>query len=193
MATGPGYGSCRSRASSRRSGGRRGLALLLDLGSLAAELAQVVELRAPHVTAAVDLDLRDVRRVHREGALHADAEGDLAHGEGLPDATALPADDDALEDLDPLAGALDDSNVDLQRVARPEVRDVGAQRLGVQCIQGVHRCIRPRVVRAPKAWLSEPLLVNLGESTWIAPRRHPAATTEQVCHETFPQPNRGSV
>src|SRR6201999_3694829 len=42
-------------------------------------------------------------------------------------------------------------------------------------------------------WLSEPLLVNLGESTWIAPRRHPAATTEQGCHETFPQPNRGSV
>src|SRR5688500_12915358 len=45
------------------SGGRRGLAtlaLLLDLGGLAAELAQVVELGATHVTTAGDLDLGDV-------------------------------------------------------------------------------------------------------------------------------------
>ena len=79
---------------------RRGLALLLDLGLLAAQVAQVVQLGAAHVTAGHDLDLLDDRGVHREGALDADAEADLADGEGLAEAAALAADDDALEDLD---------------------------------------------------------------------------------------------
>ena len=63
-----------------------GLATFLDLGGLAAQVAQVVELRAPHVTAGDDLDLVEDRRVQREGALDADAEGDLADGEGPADA-----------------------------------------------------------------------------------------------------------
>src|SRR5690242_2385703 len=79
------------------------LALLLDLGRLAAQVTQVVELRSADVTARDDLDLGDDRRVHREGALDTDAEADLADREGLPDAAALPADHHALEDLDALA------------------------------------------------------------------------------------------
>src|SRR5215218_2999734 len=53
---------------------RDGVALLLDLGGLAAQLAEVVQLRAADVTAGDDLDLLDDRGVYREGALHAHAE-----------------------------------------------------------------------------------------------------------------------
>ena len=62
------------------------VATFLDLGGLAAQVAQVVELRAAHVTAGDDLDLLEDRAVQREGALDADAERDLADREGTPDA-----------------------------------------------------------------------------------------------------------
>src|SRR3954469_6687307 len=83
------------------------LALLLDLGGLAAQLAEVVQLRPADVAAGDDLDLLDDRGVHREGPLDAHAEAHLAHGEGLADAAALAADHHALEDLDARAVALD--------------------------------------------------------------------------------------
>src|SRR3954467_4369352 len=117
---------------------RDDVALLLDLGGLAAQLAEVVQLGAADVTAGHDLDLLDDRGVHREGALDADAEADLADGEGLADAAALTADDDALEDLDARAVALDHADVDLHGVPGAEVGDVVAQRVGVECVQGVH-------------------------------------------------------
>src|SRR5215212_3397466 len=118
---------------------RDDVALLLDLGGLAAQLAEVVQLRPADVATRDDLDLLDDRGVHREGALHADAEADLAHGEGLADAAALTADDDALEDLDARAVALDHADVDLHGVPGAEVGDVVAQRRGVEGVQGVHR------------------------------------------------------
>ena len=74
---------------------RHGLALLADLGGLAAQTAQVVQLGATHVTTRDDLDPVDDRGVEREGALDADAERDLADGEGLADATTVAADDDS--------------------------------------------------------------------------------------------------
>src|SRR3954453_14191874 len=114
------------------------LPLLLDLGGLAAQFAEVVQLGPADVTAGDDLDLLDDRGVHREGPLDADAEADLAHGEGLAGAAALAADHDALEDLDARAGALDDADVHLDGVAGTELGDVVAQRIGVECVQGVH-------------------------------------------------------
>ena len=51
-----------------------------------------------------------------EGALDADAEGDLTDREGLRDATSLACDDDALEDLDAGTGSLNDLDVDLEGV-----------------------------------------------------------------------------
>ena len=108
------------------SAGRRGVALLLDLGLLAAQVAQVVELGAADVAAGDDLDLVDDRGVQREGALDADAEGDLADREGAADAGALDADADALEDLDAGAVALDDLDVHLEGVAGAELGDVVA-------------------------------------------------------------------
>src|SRR3954468_501080 len=128
LTTSPGYRPQRMLG----SGARRRFALLLDLGGLAAEFAQVVQLGPADVTAPGHLDLGDVRGVHREGALDADVVGDLADREGLADAAALAADDHAQELLDPGARALDDADVDIHGVARPEVRDVGTQRLGVQ-------------------------------------------------------------
>src|SRR3954467_12381472 len=81
--------------------------LLLDLGGLAAQVTQVVELGPPDVAAGHHLDLLDDRGVHREGALHADAEAHLADREGLLQATALPADGHTLEDLHPGPVAFD--------------------------------------------------------------------------------------
>src|SRR5215213_1678769 len=62
---------------------RAGVAPLPHPRALADAAAQVVQLGAPHVAACGDLDALNLRRVQRERALHADAEGLLAHGEGL--------------------------------------------------------------------------------------------------------------
>ena len=63
----------------------------LILAFLPRSVAQVVQLRAADVTAGDDLDRVEGRGVHRERALDADAEADLADGEGLADAAALAA------------------------------------------------------------------------------------------------------
>ena len=75
-------------------GERRSVALFLDLGGLAHPVAQVIELRSPHVAAGHALDLGHDGRVHGEGALDADPEADLPDGERLAAAAALAADDD---------------------------------------------------------------------------------------------------
>src|SRR5438477_5484275 len=103
------------------------LALLFDARGFAAEIPEVVELRAADPTMAFDLDLIDRWRVEREHAFDADAAGDLAHGEHLARAASPAGDDDALEDLDALFIAFLDLHVHLDGVARGEVRDVGAR------------------------------------------------------------------
>ena len=97
---------------------RADVAALADAGALADPAAQVVELGAPDVAAGGDLDPLDLRRVHRERALHADAERVLADREGLAHALALALDHHALEDLGAAAGALDDLEVDADAVTR---------------------------------------------------------------------------
>src|SRR5690606_36382839 len=120
---------CRSRLRDRRRPRRAppsaggGLATLADLGGLAAAAAQVVQLRAAHVTAGDDLDVVDRGRVEREGPLDTDPEGHLADGEGLTHAGALAADHDALEHLDTAAVPLDDVHADLEGVTGAELRD----------------------------------------------------------------------
>src|SRR3954452_18385398 len=96
------------------------VAALADARGLADAVAQVVELRAPDVAAGGDLDLLDLRRVHGERALHADAERLLADGERLAHAVALALDHHALEDLRTATRALDDLEVDADAVARVE-------------------------------------------------------------------------
>src|SRR5437660_11731543 len=100
------------------------LATLLDARGLAAQVPQVVELGPPHPAAGDRLDLLDRRAVHREGPLDADAIADLPDGEGPAGTAALAPDHHALENLDPRAIALSDPDMDLERVPRPETRDV---------------------------------------------------------------------
>jgi len=92
-----------------------------DAGGLADPAAQVVELRPAHVATRRDLEFLDLRRVQRERPLDADAEGLLAHGEGLAHARPLALEDNALEDLGPLASSLDDLEVDANTVTGLEV------------------------------------------------------------------------
>src|SRR5437763_505391 len=76
--------------------------------ALAHALAQVIELGAANVAASGDLHALDLWRMQGKRALHAHAEGLLAHGECLACAVALALDHDALEDLYAPARALDD-------------------------------------------------------------------------------------
>src|SRR5262245_30388921 len=115
------------------------LAQLADASLLADLAAQVVELRAVDVSDRGDVDLVDLRRVQRERALDADAEGVLADRERLAGAGPLPLDHDPLEDLDPLAVALDHPEVDAHRVARLEAGHV-AQLTALDVLDGrAHR------------------------------------------------------
>ena len=91
-------------------------------GALADLVAQVVELRPPDVAAGGHLELLDLRRVQRERSLDADAEGLLAHSEGLARAAALALDHDPLEDLGSAAVPLDDLEVHAHAIAGGEPR-----------------------------------------------------------------------
>ena len=68
-----------------------------------------------------DLDLVDIGRVHREGALDADTVALLADREGLADTATGPPDDNALEHLDTLLVAFDDLDMDVDGVPGPKV------------------------------------------------------------------------
>src|ERR1039457_5879419 len=94
-----------------------GLAPLPDAGVPADLLAQVEQLRPAHLTVTQHLALVDPQGVHQEGALHADAMGDTADSEACREANlALERDHNSLEDLDALAGSLDDLDVHANRV-----------------------------------------------------------------------------
>src|SRR6266545_3228582 len=121
-----------------RDRGPDGLPALPDTGTLPPQLAQVVELGPADPTPGHHLELADGRRVDRERPLDPHAERHLAHGEGLPEASALAADDHSLEHLDPLAVALDHPDVHLDGVARPELRKVVAQARAFDEIDLVH-------------------------------------------------------
>src|SRR5688572_19867863 len=95
---------------------------------LATQLAEVIQLRAPDLSAPHDRDVADHGAVHGEDALDADAVRDLADGEGLADTAAAPGNADALECLKALFLTFLDPHVDSQRVAgteRSEERRVG--------------------------------------------------------------------
>ena len=94
-----------------------------DAGRLAAAAAQIIELGAAHLAAAHDLDRVDHRRIEREHALDAFAVGNLAHREILVEAGAGAADADAFIGLHAALFALDDLDVDDERIARLEIGD----------------------------------------------------------------------
>ena len=93
------------------------------------------------------LDLFNGRRVNGEDLLHTDAEGHAADGDGLGNAAVLLGDDGALKDLDTLAGALLDLDVDPDGVT-----DLGGGGLGlhvflveeIKCVHGIFLLIYRR-------------------------------------------------
>src|SRR5262249_43010464 len=98
-----------------------------------------------HVADRGNLDLVDLRRVERERSLDADAERLLADRERFPGAGTLALQHDALEDLDSLALALDDLEVDAHGVARLELRDSLAQLGALEAVDHVaHRERTPK-------------------------------------------------
>src|SRR5207237_10649185 len=112
---------------------------LAESRGVAAEFAQVVELRAANAAPSHKLDATDDGAVHGEDALDADAEADLAHREGLAHAVSLARDADALKRLKALLGLrLLDAHVHAHRVARREVGDVRAQLRLLNTVQAVH-------------------------------------------------------
>src|SRR5699024_3774624 len=168
-----------SRVGSTRS------ALFLDLGGLAAQVAQVVELGAANVAAGEHVDAVDVGRVHGERALDTHAERHLADGEGLTDAAALAPDHHAPEDLDTLLGALDDLDVHVKRVAGPKFGDVVAEGLAVDKVESVHEGPGVSGVRTeePVAHLSGvDRLVPHISATSPGRARRPQESTRSVCH-----------
>jgi hypothetical protein len=82
--------------------------------------------------------------MQREGSLDTDAEGILAHGEGLTDARSLALDDDPLEDLHAAALALDHLEVHAHGVPRLEVGNVVAQLLALEDVDRSAHRKRPR-------------------------------------------------
>ena len=90
--------------------------------------------------------------MHREGALDADGEADLADGERLAVGSAMTTDDIALEHLDALAVALGDAVVDFHVVAHIEVRDVLLDLLLFDSANDVHVCFL--LIYSTKAYCS---------------------------------------
>ena len=75
--------------------------------------------------------------MHREDALDADAVGDLAHHERFADTGAAARDAHALERLETLLVAFTNTDVDAQRVACAEGRDL-AEPLFLGFDEGMH-------------------------------------------------------
>ena len=97
----------------------------LDLDrALADAVTEVVELGATNFAPGDDFDLGNAGAVHRVDALNSGSVGNLANGEGLVDSAASFGENDALEDLDPLLAALDDSVVDFDGITDVEVGDL---------------------------------------------------------------------
>src|SRR5919106_689528 len=125
----------------RRRGGRRvrtGSPKKPSIGSVGASLsercrladpvAEEVELRATCDSVTDHLDLLDARGVDHEGPLHPDAARDAPHRDLTVQAATAHAHHRALEDLDPLAIALDHLDRDADSVPRGDLRDVGHTR-----------------------------------------------------------------
>ena len=107
-----------------------------------------------------------------------------------PRSTALAADHNALEDLNPGPGAFGDPHMDFQRVPGPEIGDVGADlgllQLGDRGVRGYYPQLSSRAHRPANAWHR---LVGVCQSSWAlrAPGRAPAGSAwcgwqTSVCH-----------
>ena len=91
--------------------------------------AQIIQLGAADPAGAHHVDVIHHRSVQREDALHALAEADLAHGDGLAHAGVVLGDDGAFERLQAFLVAFLDLDVHADGVAGPELGMVAPLRL----------------------------------------------------------------
>jgi hypothetical protein len=110
----------------------------LDAGSLAAEVAKIIQLSTADLTTTDDIDVIDDSRVQREDALNTDAEAYLADGNGLADASVLTGDADALKGLEAFLVAFLDADVDTQRIARLKRRNAVLNLCVLNNIESIH-------------------------------------------------------
>ena len=109
-----------------------------NLGCLATQIAQVVQLRAANITSTGNLDLLDDRSVQWKRALNANTIGDLANSKGLTDARSGSGDDDSLEHLNTGLVSFNDLDINLEIVTGSEFRDVIAERTLIDHVEGLH-------------------------------------------------------
>src|SRR5690348_9321941 len=98
-----------------------------DAGRLAGQIAQIIEPRAAHASAAKHLNFFEPRRMQRKDALDADSVRDLAHGKRGAIPAAVHLDDNTLEGLATSLFALDRLDLQSHRVADAKLRNILAQ------------------------------------------------------------------
>src|SRR6185312_777355 len=122
----------RSRRNSRRAGVgcyhpgaqriKGQLFALAQAGSLASEIAQVVKLGAADAARAHQVNMIDNRRVYRENTLHAVAETDFSHCDGLAHASVLARNHRSFKGLKTFFFAFADSYMHSNGIARAKLR-----------------------------------------------------------------------
>ena len=98
---------------------------LANARCLAAQLAQVIKLRAPHVAFLNHINVIDDRRVQRKDSLDTDTKARLAHRNRFAGATMFASDADAFKSLQPFFGfRFLNADVDANRIARLKFRNI---------------------------------------------------------------------
>ncbi len=100
--------------------------VFFDSSVLRRQTLEVCQLCTSDLTIASDFDMIDDRAVDRECTLNTDTAGDLTYGECFTDTAILLGYAYAFEHLNTGLFTFTDSNVNLYRVTRLEVRDVVA-------------------------------------------------------------------
>ena len=101
----------------------------LDLGSLALQRTQVVQLGAADLTTTDHFDVINAGGMQRERTLDAYAIRGAANGERFADGAVATGDDGAFKGLKTLAGTFDDLDLNADGIANVELRDVVAKLL----------------------------------------------------------------
>lgn len=100
---------------------------ILDLGSLALQTAQVIELRTAHLTTTDDLHMVNAGRMQRERALYADAVADAANREGFAAGAVTAGNYSAFKRLKTFAVTFNNLNVHTHGVANVEFGPIGTE------------------------------------------------------------------
>src|SRR5580704_6050342 len=103
-----------------------GLSAFLQAGGFSLESAQIIKLRPANLSGADHVDVIDNSRAQRENTLHAMPKADLADGDRLAHTGILAREHGAFKHLNTLFFAFFDLDVNLDRIARTERRQIGA-------------------------------------------------------------------